>query len=234
MTAPSATHLLWLGGTVLAYLLARRLHARAHTALRRAVPPLLLALVLLALPAWFVRADPATVRAGGQLLVWCLGPATVALAIPLVRSERLWREFPRVAAGVFAGCAVNIGFTLLVARLWHLTPVVEASLRPKTATAAIALLCAERSGGLASLGAAFAVMCGLLGSWLYPLLFRADSPALPLGVAVGTASHGIGTSRLASENRPPDADGLAATGASAFAMALAGFFTALLVWPWMR
>jgi putative effector of murein hydrolase len=219
-------------GTVAAYALARFLHQRAPLTLRRNMPPLLVGLVLVAALVYGVRIPWEQYKSGSDPLIWCLGPATVALVLPLSQSRRLLANFRPILGAIVLGCLANLLWTLLVCRLLQVPAEWEASLRPKTSTSAIAIQIAGLSHGVPATAAAFSVLGGLVGSWLYPILASQwrDRPT-SLGIAVGTVSHGIGTSRLASEAETPRDN--EATGASAFAMAVAGVVTALLLLPWM-
>lgn len=221
-----------LVGTVLAYAVARRLHERAPADLRRNVPPLLVGLVLTGLLVFALRIPWEQYRRGSDPLIWCLSPATVALVLPLSQSRRLLANFRPIFGAIVLGCVANLVWTLLVCSLLRVPVELTASLRPKTCTSAISIQVARLSGGVPAEAAAFSVLAGLIGSWLYPILAaRWRGRPTSLGIAVGTVSHGIGTSRLAAEARTPE--DTEATGASAFAMAVAGVVTALLALPWM-
>lgn len=219
-------------GTVAAYALARWLHQKAPVAFRRNVPPLLVGLVLVAALVYGVRIPWEQYKSGSDPLIWCLGPATVALVLPLHQSRRLLANFRPIVMAIVLGCAANLLWTILVCRVLQVPLEWEASLRPKTSSSAIAIQIAALSGGVQASAAAFSVLCGLVGSWLYPMLApRWRGRPTSLGIAVGTVAHGIGTSRLASEARTVEDN--EATGASAFAMAVAGLVTAMLLLPWM-
>lgn len=219
-------------GTVAAYALARWLHQKAPLMVRRNVPPLLVGLVLVAALFYGARMPWEQYKSGSDPLIWCLAPATVALVLPLSQSHRLLANFRPIFGAIVLGCAANLLWTVLVCYLLKVPADWEASLRPKTSTSAISIQIAMLSQGVPATAAAFSVLAGLVGSWLYPILAaRWRGQPISLGIAVGTVSHGIGTSRLASEAKTPE-DNMA-TGASAFAMAVAGVVTALLNLPWM-
>ena len=223
----------WLVLTMLAYTLTLALYRRsgAHPLL---IPPLtataLVVAVLLATGTPY-----ATYRAGTGLLSFLIGPATVALAIPLFaqrgRIRQLWRP---LGVALLAGCTAAIVSAVLLA--WALGGTRETllSLAPKSATMPIALPVAERLGGLPSLTAVAVAVTGIAGAVLAaPLLrlLRVHDPAVR-GFAIGLTAHAIGTARELQVH--PTAGAFAA-----LAMSLNGVATAVLVpvcvaaMPWL-
>jgi predicted murein hydrolase (TIGR00659 family) len=163
-----------------------------------------------------------------RILHFLLGPATVALAIPLVR------EWPRlkhlawpVAAGLLAGNLSAIFSAVLLVKVLGGGRVLWLSMAPKSVTTPIAMGISERIGGLPSLTAVLVVLTGVLGALLGPWLLdrlRIQDPAIR-GTAMGVAAHGIGTAVSAQES--PEAGAFAG-----LAMALSGLLTALCL-PWL-
>jgi len=165
--------------------------------------------------------------AGAQFLHFLLGPATVALAVPLFRQmarlRRIW--FPvtvSLIVGVLTGAfsAVGIGYALGLDRMTLL------SLAPKSVTTPVAMGISEVLGGIPAMTAAFVVFTGITGAVIGLRILKAagvtDESAV--GVAMGVTAHGVGTAR-AFEAHP-------VSGAFAgLAMALAAFATALLLPP---
>ena len=157
-------------------------------------------------------------------LSFLLGPATVALAIPLYRQlavlKQKWRA---LLAGSIIGAAVGIGSVLLIARLFSLPPEIVLSLVPKSVTTPIAMDIAAVINGLPSLTAALVILTGILGAvaapWLLTMLRIKDETAR--GLAIGAAAHGLGTSRAIQESEQQGA-------ISGVAIGLVGFATALL------
>lgn len=161
---------------------------------------------------------------GGQYLNFLLGPATVALAIPLYRAGRaIRRMLVPVLAGVVAGAAAAMGTAVIGTRLLGGDAALAATLAPKSATTPISMVLSAGAGGNASLTACLTILTGVLGAVLAPPLLglvRVRDPRVQ-GLAIGVSSHGIGTAR-ALELGP-------LTGAfAALAMALSGVTTALL------
>lgn len=166
-------------------------------------------------------------KIGGDIVSFFLGPATVALAVPLYKSAQFMKGKVRaIVLGVAIG---SISGLLSVALfMWALHGVRDTllSMLPKSATSPIAIELARQLGGTPELGGVFAVLTGLLGSMLGPLLLRKAGVRsdVAIGTAVGTASHGIGTARLLRESELQG-------GVSGLAMGLSGIITPILCIP---
>jgi len=162
---------------------------------------------------------------GAQFVHFLLGPATVALAVPLYRQiPTLRRAWPAVLATVTFGAILAATSAVGIAWLLHASERVLLSLAPKSVTIPIAMGVAERIGGIPSLTAVLVMLTGMVGAvggaWV---LDRAGvrSPAAR-GLALGIASHGIGTVRAMQMSE--------VSGAFAgLAIGLTGLATAILV-----
>lgn len=219
----SATHLPWLVLTMAVYLATLALYkrSRCHPMLIPVFPSVIIIVgVLLATDTPY-----ATYKQGVEWLSILIGPATVALAIPLyaqrARIYALWRP---ICVALLVGCVVALFSAMGIA--WALGGSWETivSLAPKSATIPIALPMAERFGGLPSLAAVAVAVTGISGCMMAPLLLRligSKDPAVE-GFAQGLTSHAIGTARAIQIN--PTAGAFAA-----LAMGLNGVLTALLM-----
>jgi len=172
---------------------------------------------------------------GAQFIHFLLGPATVALAVPLVeqwhRLRRLWRP---LGVALLAGTASGTLSAVLIAHALGASPETLASLAPKSVTTPIAMGIAETLGGLPSLTAVLVVCTGIVGASTGPLLLRRlgiNDPAI-CGFALGTAAHGIGTARAFQVNPEMGAFAGLAMGLSALlsAMSLPWAIGPLLRW----
>lgn len=192
----STSPLLWLTVTLVAWLFAVRLATAARG--NPLVNPVLIAVALLAVLLCLTGVDYRTYFDGAQFVHFLLGPATVALAVPLWRNRRLVRRnvVPMLAALV-VGSIVAVVSTVVVAASLGAPRDVIASLAPKSVTAAVAMAVSERTGGIPSLTAALVITTGILGSIVVtPLMNRLGvRDWAARGFAVGLASHGIGTAR---------------------------------------
>ncbi|WP_306031099.1 LrgB family protein [Stappia sp. MMSF_3263] len=160
---------------------------------------------------------------GAQFVHFLLGPATVALAIPLYRQiERVRRSAMAIAVSLVAGSAFAAVSAVGIAGFLGASDATLASLAPKSATAPVAMGIATSLGGLPSLTAVLVILTGILGAALGPLVLDLvrvrDWRAR--GFAIGVAAHGIGTSRALLVNETAGAFSGLAMGLNAIATAL--------------
>jgi len=188
--------LLWLALTVVAYVVADAIHRRLGR--RAAANPVLIAVALLLAVLLASKTRYEAYFEGAQFVHFLLGPATVALAVPLHRE--LGRARARAvpfSIALLAGSATAVLTAVGVARLLGASRPTLMSLAPKSTTTPVAMGIAEKLGGLPSLTAALVILTGILGAILGPGLLRLlrvrDQAAT--GFAMGVASHGIGTAR---------------------------------------
>lgn len=215
--------LLGLSITLLAYQGAFRLYQRSGG--HPLANPVLIAVSILMLFLSLTGMPYETYFAGAQFVHFLLGPATVALAIPLYTQIRRVRAMLLpVLAGLLAGSLTAIFSAIWIAKLLGASLATQLSLAPKSVTTPIAMGIAEGIGGIPSLTAVLVIVTGIIGAVCARPLFNAmklhDSAIR--GFAIGIASHGIGTARAFQINEQ--------TGAfAALAMGLNGALTALLV-----
>jgi len=192
----SASPLLGLTVTLLAYQAAYWLYEKAR--LNPLANPVALSVAMLVALLWFTDTPYPTYFEGAQFVHFLLGPATVALAVPLYANlDTLKRNLLPLAGALLTGSvtavisAVGFGWLLGASRETLL------SLAPKSVTTPIAMGIAEKLGGLPSLTAVLVVSTGILGAVLARgtlNLLRVQDHAVR-GFAVGIAAHGIGTAR---------------------------------------
>jgi predicted murein hydrolase (TIGR00659 family) len=188
--------LLWLALTVAAYGLADLVHRRLGRA--AVANQVLIAVLLLLLVLTVSDTRYATYFEGAQFVHFLLGPATVALAVPLQRQLR--RERARalpLTVALLAGSATAVVTAVITARLLGASWPTVLSLAPKSATTPVAMGIAEKVGGLPSLTAALVILTGISGAILGTGLLRRIGVRDPVatGFALGVTSHGIGTAR---------------------------------------
>jgi predicted murein hydrolase (TIGR00659 family) len=217
--------LLWLTVTVVAYVIADWVSARSGR--NPLVNPVVIAIALVGGLLVATGTSYRTYFDGAQFVHFLLGPATVALAIPLVRHFGTVRRMlvPMVAA-LAAGAVTAIVAAVGIAALLGAPREVLIALAPKSVTAAIAMAISRELGGEPALTAVLVILTGILGAVLVTPLFNALGVRAweARGFAVGLAAHGIGTARAFQVN--PVA-GLFA----GLAMALNAVLTALIVPP---
>ena len=219
--------LLWLTATLAAYVAADRLsglvgrHPLANPVVMAAT-----ALVVLLIVTGTPYVD---YFEGAQFVHFMLGPATVALAVPL------WRNLPTVRrslvpmlAALIAGSATAAASAVAIAWTLGAPSDVIASLAPKSVTAPIAMELSKTLGGIPSLTAVLVVVTGIIGAVTVTPLMNAlkITNFAARGFAAGVASHGIGTARAFQVSE------LAGTFAG-IAMGLNGALTSLIFLIWL-
>jgi predicted murein hydrolase (TIGR00659 family) len=192
----SQTPLLWLTVTLLVYAItdavsqATQRHPLAN--------PVLHAMWVIAAFLLLTGTSYTTYFSGAQFVHFLLGPATVALAVPLYENRKavISAVLPMLAALV-VGCATAIVSVVWLAEAAGLPRAVVLSLAPKSVTAGVAMGISESLGADPALTAVATVLTGIMGAIIVtPLMNRMgilDFRAR--GFAVGLASHGIGTAR---------------------------------------
>ncbi|MDP3523752.1 MAG: LrgB family protein [Hoeflea sp.] len=160
---------------------------------------------------------------GAQFVHFLLGPATVALAIPLYRQfDRVKRSALALVVSLLCGSLTAIGSAVALGWLMGASNQTLLALAPKSVTAPVAMGITEQLGGLPSLTAVLVILTGILGAVLGPpllnLLRVRDDRAR--GLAMGTASHGIGTARALEASELSGAFAGLAMGLNALATAI--------------
>jgi predicted murein hydrolase (TIGR00659 family) len=215
--------LLWLTVTILVYCLCDAI----SVALRRnpLANPVLTSMCLVGLLVRGTGTPYAAYFDGAQFIHFFLGPATVALGIPLYQHRHLVRRaMLPMGCALVAGSLTALVSAVLIARLLGASRSVVISIAPKSVTAAVAMGISDRLGGDPGLTAVLVILTGIVGAIMVtPLLNRmriTDKRAR--GFAAGLAAHGLGTARAFQ------VDPLAGTFAG-IAMGLNALLTAILV-----
>ncbi len=219
----SSTPLLWLTMTLIVWICADRiaLATRRHPA----VNPVLISIIALGALLILTGTSFATFFQGAQFVHFLLGPAIVAIAVPLYRNlDKVKENILPMAAALVTGSVTAAVSALAIAALFGLPDKVLVSLAPKSVTAGVAMGIAEQFGGQPALTAVLVVTTGLIGAIIVTPLMNAlglkDYAAR--GFAAGLAAHGIGTARAFV------VDEVAGTFAG-IAMALNAVLTALIL-----
>jgi predicted murein hydrolase (TIGR00659 family) len=159
-----------------------------------------------------------------DIMTFLLGPATVALAVPLYRNRHLLKQYgPAIVFGVGTGTIASMATVLFITQAGGLPRDIIVSIIPKSSTIPFAVEVAQLAGGNPALAVAFVVATGTFGSVVGLSLltwFKIHDP-VARGLAMGTVSHGQGTAMALLE-------GEQAGSMAGVAMALAGVFTAVL------
>jgi predicted murein hydrolase (TIGR00659 family) len=181
--------------TVALYFASKALYARFRSPWLTpllAVPAVLAAIVVLAhipYPVYFQDT---------RWLMWLLGPATVAFAVPIYEyRELLKRHWISLTVGVTVGIVVAVGGSLMLAKLLHLSPELQRSLMTRSVSTPFALAVSDKIHAPKDLTALFVIATGVCGMLfgelvlgLVPLRTR-----LARGALFGAAAHGVGTAK---------------------------------------
>ncbi len=222
-----STPLLGLLGTLLIYLGSGALSRRfGHPIWAN---PILLSIFGLACLLVVTGTQYATYFQGAQYIHFLLGPATVALAVPMYANlGEIRRSARAILPALLAGSLVASVSAMLIARALGAPRIVVLSLAPKSVTTPVAMGIAEQIGGQPSLAAVFVLLTGLTGIVVLAPVMRllriVDWRAQ--GLAGGTAAHGIATARLLLVSETAGAFGGLAIGLNALVTAVAVPFLA--------
>ena len=215
--------LLWLTVTLVVYIATVKLYQRLHQ--NPLVLPVFTSVCAIVALLLLTETDYETYFSGVQLLHFLVGPATVALAIPLYHQlpklVALWRP---LSISLVIGALTGLLSSALLTVSLGASPELIVSLLPKSTTMPIAMAISEHFGGSPSLTAVSVALTGIIGSVIaLPVfyLLRIDEPAAR-GVAMGVSAHAIGTARLIQID-----EGMGAF--SALAMSVTGVLTALFM-----
>lgn len=214
-----------LAVTVICYALALVVQARWQWA-----HPLVVTTGLLLGVMFAARVPVEAYQRGGDLLTLLLGPATVALAVPLYRRlTHLKANAGGIVAAVAVGGLVSIGSAWGTVWLLGGTEEIARAMIPRSVTTPVSVAIATELHAKAELAATFTVVSGLFGAVVGPAFLRLCRVRndFALGLGVGTAAHGIGTSSVI---RRSEAQGAGA----GLAMALNAVFTSAAMMPVYR
>ena len=218
-----------IAATIAAYVVSREIFLRTRVTLLNPVfvSTIVIILVLFALG---IRGDQ--YQPGRELMTLLLGPATVALAVPLYRHRRLLVTYwTSIALGIVCGSVATIATVVLFARWASLDRMLVLAVAPKSVTTPVAIDIARILGTNMSITAVLVVSTGMVGAIVGPRVLTALRISNPIarGVAIGTTSHATGTAAILQEGETQGA-------MSAVAMALTAIFTAFVgpfLIPWL-
>ena len=221
--AMTATPLFGVVVTVGAYLfavaVARRARGKAYA------NPVLWSVVIIIVLLALTKTPVEHYQAGGDLIAFFLGPATVALALPLHRQLAHIKKalVPTLMASVF-GATTAIFAAVWITRALGGSHDLVASMIPKSTTSPVALAITDTIGGIPALTAALVILTGVLGAIAGPGLLRLVHIRndIAVGLAMGVSAHGIGTARALTQNPTQGAF-------AALAMALSAVITPVAV-----
>lgn len=162
---------------------------------------------------------------GGNYIGFFLGPATIVLAVPLYKELHLLKtHFFAIMVGVVVGAFTSLLSVYFLSKALHLDLKLMISLLPKSITTPIGMSISETYGGVVALTIAAIVFTGIIGSMAAPSIIKIINlkSDVAKGIAIGTASHAVGTSKAIEMGETIGA-------MSGLAIALVGTITALIM-----
>jgi len=219
----SASPLLGLTVTLAAYLAGSWLFKKSGR--NPLVNPVLIAVAAIVALLWATDTPYETYFDGAQFVHFLLGPATVALAIPLYNQfHQVKKTFGALVTALLCGSVTAAVSAIGIAWLLDGSERTLLSLAPKSVTTPIAMGIAEKIGGLPSLTAVLVILTGIIGAVFGRIVLNLvrvkDMRAR--GLAIGVASHGIGTAAALQASEVAGAF-------AGLAMGLNGIATAVLI-----
>ncbi len=158
--------------------------------------PLLLAVLVVMGILRLLDMDYTLYYEGAKYISYLLTPATVCLAAPLYEKIELLKRYPgAIFGGILAGVLTSLVSILVFALVFGFTHEQYVTLLPKSITTAIGMGISEELGGMVTITVAVIIITGVLGNIMAELvlrLFHIEDP-IARGIAIGSASHAIGT-----------------------------------------
>lgn len=187
--------------------------------------PLLIAIIFIVAVLLLLGIDYDSYNEGAKYISYLLTPATVCLAVPLYEQLTLLKKNWRaIIAGIASGVIASLGSVFLLALVFGLTHEEYVTLLPKSITTAIGMELSREMGGIVTISVAVIVVTGIFGNVMAESvckLFRIKEPVAK-GIAIGTASHAVGTAKAMEMGHEEGA-------MSSLAIAVAGILTAVLI-----
>ncbi|MER2172340.1 MAG: LrgB family protein [Psychrobacillus psychrodurans] len=161
--------------------------------------PILTTTIILVVVLSFSGISYDTYMSGAKWIDAMLGPAVVGMAYPLyIQREKIIKNKVTIILGVTVAMLSGLISIALLAKLMSFEDFLQKSLIPKSITSPIAMPISESIGGIPTLTAVFVILAGLIGALTGPFLFKLFhiETAISRGISIGSASHGIGLSKL--------------------------------------
>lgn len=160
--------------------------------------PLLLSIAVIIFVLKTFEIDLETYNLGGNIITFFLAPATIALAVPLYKEWDVFKKnYLIIISGVLVGVLTGVFTTIIMGKLFNLDKLLITSLIPKNTTTPIAIEIANMLGTNASLTVTFVILSGTLGYVIGEYVLKAFNinNKIARGIALGTASHVMGTTK---------------------------------------
>ncbi len=187
--------LLCFAATVVFYYVSKSLYQRKRSIF---LMPLLLAPMLVVAVVISFKIPYQEYMSDSRWLLWMLGPATVAFAVPVYDNRYLiQRHWLSLSVGVLVSVVVAVGSTVFLARWLNLSELLQRSLAMRSVTTPFAVEASKAIGGQSDLTALFVVITGLIGMAVGEAILTlcAVRTRLGKGASLGASAHGAGTAK---------------------------------------
>ena len=220
--------------TLIAYIIAYYIYNKTKLPI---LTPLVTTVILVGFSIYFMGVPYSVYNeSGGKFINALIGPATVVLALPIYRNLPILKaNLLVILLSIAIGSAIGIVGIYITAKIMGVSENILLSLLPKSITTAIAVDVADSIGAVKSITVLAVIVSGVAGAIIAPIvckIFRIKSP-LAIGIAIGTASHAVGTSKAIEMGETEGAmSGLAIGIAGALTVVLLPILYKLLVTIW--
>lgn len=186
--------------------------------------PTFISIVLIVILLKLLNIEYKQYNEGGRIISFFLGPATVALAVPIYKEiEKLKNNGVEIILSILVGSFTGILSGIILSIAFGGKKEIVLSIAPKSVTTPIAIEISNAIGGIPSLTVSTVIIAGLVGAVIGPAIMKLINIKSPVaqGLGMGTASHGLGTARAVEEGEIQGAF-------SGLSIGLAGIFTSIL------
>ncbi|WIH28372.1 CidB/LrgB family autolysis modulator [Photobacterium damselae] len=213
--------MIWLVATLVCFYVARYISGKIKNPL---LNPLLITLIVLIVLLKLLQVPYEVYFADNKIINFLLGPAVVALALPLYQQlAHIRSKWKTIMTACFVGSVLSMTFGTAIAFWMGADAQLAASILPKSITTPLAMAASQQIGGIPSITAAMVILVGIFGAVLgYPImkLLKIEHP-LAKGLSMGTVSHALGTAKAAEEDYQEGAF-------SSLALVICGIMTTIL------
>ncbi|BAX52972.1 Inner membrane protein YohK [Photobacterium damselae subsp. piscicida] len=213
--------MIWLVATLVCFYVARYISGKIKNPL---LNPLLITLIVLIVLLKWLQVPYEVYFADNKIINFLLGPAVVALALPLYQQlAHIRSKWKTIMTACFVGSVLSMTFGTAIAFWMGADAQLAASILPKSITTPLAMAASQQIGGIPSITAAMVILVGIFGAVLgYPImkLLKIEHP-LAKGLSMGSVSHALGTAKAAEEDYQEGAF-------SSLALVICGIMTTIL------
>jgi predicted murein hydrolase (TIGR00659 family) len=214
--------ILYIVLTILVYLVSNKIYKKFNNAV---LNPIITSSIVILIILSIFKVPFAEYNKGGKFISDFLGPIVVVLAIPLYKNKNeIIKNFMPIIGGIIAGIITSFITVLVLSKIFNIDNAIMLSLLAKSITTPMAVESTKLLGGNESITLLAVLLTGLIGSAIAPAVIKYSKIKnnIAKGIAVGTSSHAIGTSKAVEMGEE-----IGAT--SSLAIGVTGLITILLI-----